>query len=108
MQADAVRLMETVDVWVAPAGGPAGPAEGAPAAAPAPARPAGPARSSPRTSNFTNLTGLPVVCVPAGFVEGLPVGIQFVGRSFDEASILTLAQAYQRATGWHTRHPKLE
>jgi Asp-tRNA(Asn)/Glu-tRNA(Gln) amidotransferase A subunit family amidase len=108
MQADAVRLMETVDVWVAPAGGPAGPAEGAPAASPAPARPAGPARPAPRTSNFTNLTGLPVVCVPAGFVEGLPVGIQFVGRSFDEASILTLAQAYQRATGWHTRHPKLE
>ena len=110
MQADAVRLMETVDVWVAPAGGPAGLAEGAPAAAPvpAPARPAGPPRSSPRTSNFTNLTGLPVAVVPAGFVDGLPVGIQFVGRSFDEASILTLAQAYQRATGWHTRHPKLE
>ena len=53
-----------------------------------------------------NVTGHPVVAVPCGFAaEGLPVSIQLVGRPFDEATILQLAQAYQDATDWHTRRP---
>ena len=53
-----------------------------------------------------NLTGHPVVAVPCGFsAEGLPVSLQLVGRPFDEATILRLAQAYQDATAWHRRRP---
>lgn len=53
-----------------------------------------------------NLTGHPVVSVPCGFTgEGLPVGMQIVGRPFDEVTILRLAYAYEQATEWHRRRP---
>ena len=60
----------------------------------------------PGITNLFNLTGHPVVAVPCGFsAEGLPVSLQLVGRPFDEATILRLAQAYQDATAWHRRRP---
>jgi aspartyl-tRNA(Asn)/glutamyl-tRNA(Gln) amidotransferase subunit A len=48
-----------------------------------------------------NLCGLPGISVPAGLVEpdGLPAGLQLVGRMFDEATVLRVADAYERATG---------
>jgi aspartyl-tRNA(Asn)/glutamyl-tRNA(Gln) amidotransferase subunit A len=53
-----------------------------------------------------NLTGHPVASVPCGFTAvGLPIGLQIVGRTFDEATVLRVADAYQRATDWHTRRP---
>lgn len=53
-----------------------------------------------------NLAGLPAVSVPCGFtLTGLPIGLQLVGRPFDEATILRAAHAYERATTWHTRSP---
>ncbi len=52
-----------------------------------------------------NLAGLPGISVPCGFVDGLPVGLQFQGRAFDEATILRAARAYEQATDWHTRRP---
>jgi len=53
-----------------------------------------------------NLLGLPAVVVPCGFSrEGLPMSIQIVGRAFDDATVLRLARAYERATDWHTRRP---
>jgi hypothetical protein len=52
-----------------------------------------------------NLTGLPALSVPCGFADGLPVGLQLVGRPFDEASVLRVGHAYQEATRWHERHP---
>jgi aspartyl-tRNA(Asn)/glutamyl-tRNA(Gln) amidotransferase subunit A len=52
-----------------------------------------------------NLAGLPAISVPMGFDEGLPVGLQIIGRAFDEAGILALAHHYQQATDWHTRVP---
>jgi len=55
-----------------------------------------------------NATGHPAASVPCGFTaEGLPIGLQIVGRPFDEATVLRVADAYQRATDWHARRPSL-
>lgn len=54
-----------------------------------------------------NLAGLPGMSIPAGFApDGLPVGLQLVGRYFDEARLLNIAHRYQQATDWHKRMPK--
>ena len=53
-----------------------------------------------------NLAGLPGISVPCGFSsEGLPIGFQLMGRMFDEATLLRVADAYERTTDWHTRNP---
>jgi aspartyl-tRNA(Asn)/glutamyl-tRNA(Gln) amidotransferase subunit A len=52
-----------------------------------------------------NLAGLPGISIPCGFSEGLPVGLQLVGRPFDEPTLLAAAHAYQRVTDHHTRRP---
>jgi Asp-tRNA(Asn)/Glu-tRNA(Gln) amidotransferase A subunit family amidase len=54
-----------------------------------------------------NLTGLPALSMPCGFDDGLPIGLQLVGRPFDEATVLRAAQAYESAAGWHSRRPPL-
>src|SRR5262244_3237515 len=55
-----------------------------------------------------NLTGHPAASVPCGFTtDGLPIGLQIVGRPFDEATVLRVADAYQRLTDWHTRRAPL-
>jgi Asp-tRNA(Asn)/Glu-tRNA(Gln) amidotransferase A subunit family amidase len=56
----------------------------------------------------TNLTGHPQVCVPCGFIDGLPRSIMFTGGLYDEASPLRVALAFERATKWHTMHPKMD
>jgi Asp-tRNA(Asn)/Glu-tRNA(Gln) amidotransferase A subunit family amidase len=58
----------------------------------------------------TNLTGHPAVILPHGFrdPEGTPVSLTFIGRLFDEGTMLRLAHAYQRATAHHLRHPALD
>ena len=53
-----------------------------------------------------NLAGLPGMSIPAGFAEGLPVGLQLIGNYFDEARLLNVAHRYQQVTDWHTRTPK--
>lgn len=61
-----------------------------------------------RLSAPANVTGLPSVAVPCGFsTEGLPLSFQVIGRPFDEAGILRIAQAYESAHDWHTRAPDL-
>jgi Asp-tRNA(Asn)/Glu-tRNA(Gln) amidotransferase A subunit family amidase len=55
----------------------------------------------------TNLTGHPAVVLPCGFVNELPIAIMFTGGVYDEVSPLRVALAYERATKWHTMHPKL-
>jgi aspartyl-tRNA(Asn)/glutamyl-tRNA(Gln) amidotransferase subunit A len=55
-----------------------------------------------------NFTGHPACALRCGSTsEGLPIGLQIVGRPFDEATVLRAADAYQRATDWHRRRPPL-
>src|SRR5262245_36417590 len=64
-----------------------------------------------RLTRFTrpvNYLGLPSLAIPAGFTTaGLPVGMQLIGRSFDEATLLTIGAAFQRATDFHAKIPKI-
>ncbi|CAN5473408.1 amidase [soil metagenome] len=55
----------------------------------------------------TNLTGHPAVCVPCGFTKNLPQSIMFTGGLYDEGAPLRVALAFERATNWHTMHPKM-
>jgi Asp-tRNA(Asn)/Glu-tRNA(Gln) amidotransferase A subunit family amidase len=55
----------------------------------------------------TNLTGHPQVVVPCGFVKGMPRGISFLGRLYDEGAPLRVAHAYQNVTDWHRQRPPL-
>ena len=52
-----------------------------------------------------NLAGVPGVALPAGFSNGLPVGMQLLGPYFSEPRLLNIAHQYQQATDWHTRAP---
>lgn len=61
---------------------------------------------SPQNAFFANYYGLPAISVPCGFDEnGLPIGLQIVGKQDDDAAVLAVAQAYQNATDWHEKHP---
>jgi Asp-tRNA(Asn)/Glu-tRNA(Gln) amidotransferase A subunit family amidase len=68
-----------------------------------------PSRGGGNQSAITNLTGHPVVCVPTGLDSKwqLPTGISFVGKLFDEGTILNIAHQYQKATGWDEMHPTM-
>jgi len=52
-----------------------------------------------------NLAGLPAMSVPAGFIDGLPVGLHVIGNYFAEAQLLSVGHRYQQVTDWHTRIP---
>ncbi|HEV7499747.1 MAG TPA: amidase family protein, partial [Vicinamibacteria bacterium] len=52
-----------------------------------------------------NLAGIPGLSVPSGFVDGLPVGLQLLGRPFDEATLLRAGHAYQQRTAHHLATP---
>ncbi|MCX7137006.1 MAG: amidase family protein [Proteobacteria bacterium] len=69
-----------------------------------------------KTANFwqksnvftpSNVFGGPSLALPVGTSGGLPLGMQVIGRPFDEATVLGVGHAYQVATDWHTRHPQL-
>jgi aspartyl-tRNA(Asn)/glutamyl-tRNA(Gln) amidotransferase subunit A len=53
-----------------------------------------------------NLAGIPGISIPCGMVEGLPVGLQILGKHFDEATVLRVAHIYQLGTDWHKRKPE--
>jgi aspartyl-tRNA(Asn)/glutamyl-tRNA(Gln) amidotransferase subunit A len=70
--------------------------------------PPGHAALRPRNTLPFDLISLPAISVPCGFTStGLPVGLQIVGKAFDEAGVLRVAHAYEQATAWHRRHPTL-
>ena len=52
-----------------------------------------------------NVAGLPAISVPCGFSEGLPVGLQLIGKDFDEDTLFTVAGAYEAATEWRKQKP---
>jgi len=54
-----------------------------------------------------SLAGVPAISVPCGFADGLPVGLQIIGKAFDEATVLRVAHAYEQHTEYHKRRPSL-
>jgi aspartyl-tRNA(Asn)/glutamyl-tRNA(Gln) amidotransferase subunit A len=52
-----------------------------------------------------NLAGLPGMSIPAGFVNGLPVGLQLIGKHFAESKLLNVAHQFQKETDWHLKTP---
>jgi len=55
-----------------------------------------------------NMSGVPAISVPCGFTsDGLPIGVQIIGKHFDEATVLSTAYAYEQSTEWHERKPAL-
>jgi aspartyl-tRNA(Asn)/glutamyl-tRNA(Gln) amidotransferase subunit A len=53
-----------------------------------------------------NLAGLPAMSIPAGFIEGKPVGLHVIGDYFSEAKLLNIGHRYQQVTNWHLQVPK--
>ncbi len=61
-----------------------------------------------RLNRPANFTGLPAMSVPCGFTnEGLPVGLQLIGRAFDEGTLLGIARSYEEVHDWRRAHPPL-
>lgn len=93
-------LFETVDVLltaIIPAGAPV-----------LEATDDGPWRRQQPLASVFNVTGHPAMAQPRGFSEnGLPLSAQFVGRHFDEATMLRVGYAYERAAGWVNKRPAL-
>ncbi len=54
-----------------------------------------------------NIAGLPAISIPAGFADGLPIGMQIIGKPFAEETILKIAHAYQQVTDWHKKRPEI-
>ena len=52
-----------------------------------------------------NIAGVPAISIPAGFAHGLPIGMQIMGKPFNEETMLRIAFAYEQATDWHNREP---
>jgi aspartyl-tRNA(Asn)/glutamyl-tRNA(Gln) amidotransferase subunit A len=66
-------------------------------------------RTYPRQARTPfNVTGHPALAMMSGLARnGLPVSLQIVGRYFDDATVLRVAAAYERATGWHKMRPPI-
>ncbi len=113
------QATKDVDVWVAPGnagtvGAPGGGARGGAATPPAGGGGGGRGAGAPpnitqRHSTMAQLACYPAVAIPNGFSEGgLPTSITFFGRPFGESELLAVVKAYQDATGYHLKHPKLD
>ncbi len=105
------RVFETCDVMAVPSGNPATRLEAAAVAA-SDVKPGSTATPFRAGNTFIgNMTGLPAIVIPCGFTTDapkLPLGIQFYGRPFDEATLLRVSHAYESNTDWHTQRPPLD
>ena len=54
-----------------------------------------------------NIAGLPAISIPAGFADGLPIGMQIIAKPFAEETILRIAHAFQQATDWHEKRARI-
>jgi aspartyl-tRNA(Asn)/glutamyl-tRNA(Gln) amidotransferase subunit A len=54
-----------------------------------------------------NIAGVPAISIPAGFADGLPIGMQIIGKPFSEETLLKIAYAYEQATEWHKKKPNI-
>ncbi len=54
-----------------------------------------------------NIAGLPAISIPAGFADGIPIGMQIIGKPFSEETLLKVAYAYEQASEWHKRKPHI-
>jgi aspartyl-tRNA(Asn)/glutamyl-tRNA(Gln) amidotransferase subunit A len=54
-----------------------------------------------------NIAGIPAISIPAGFADGLPIGMQIIGKPFNEETLLRIAFAYEQATDWHKKKPEI-
>ena len=54
-----------------------------------------------------NMAGVPALSLPCGFENGLPIGLQLIGKLLDESTLLRVAHAYESATDWHQQRPPL-
>jgi aspartyl-tRNA(Asn)/glutamyl-tRNA(Gln) amidotransferase subunit A len=54
-----------------------------------------------------NIAGVPAISIPAGFADGLPIGMQIIGKHFREETLLRVAYAYEQATDWHKHKPNI-
>jgi aspartyl-tRNA(Asn)/glutamyl-tRNA(Gln) amidotransferase subunit A len=55
-----------------------------------------------------NIAGVPGISIPAGFADGLPVGMQIIGKNFAEETLLKVAYAYEQATEWHKKRAEIK
>jgi aspartyl-tRNA(Asn)/glutamyl-tRNA(Gln) amidotransferase subunit A len=55
-----------------------------------------------------NIAGIPAVSIPAGFADGLPVGMQIIGKPLSEETLLRIAFAYEQSTDWHRKKPEIQ
>jgi aspartyl-tRNA(Asn)/glutamyl-tRNA(Gln) amidotransferase subunit A len=104
------KVFEQCDVMAVPSGNPATRLEPAELAA-TDVKP-GSTSSRYRAGNtfIGNMTGLPAIVVPCGFTNDqprLPLGLQFYGRPFDEATLLRVSHAYETATDWHKQRAEI-
>jgi aspartyl-tRNA(Asn)/glutamyl-tRNA(Gln) amidotransferase subunit A len=54
-----------------------------------------------------NIAGLPAISIPAGYADGLPIGMQIISKPFAEETILKIAHSYEQSTDWHKRRPEV-
>jgi aspartyl-tRNA(Asn)/glutamyl-tRNA(Gln) amidotransferase subunit A len=60
-----------------------------------------------RFNALASLGGLPAISLPCGFIDGMPIGVQLVGRPFAEVGLLSIGSAFQGSTDWHRRAPSI-